>query len=492
MSMSKSLAFLLKAANATDPSVLKNLSNKLNDLKARQSTLKVGDEIDFGGGIKLKYKETTPTGELILQSSDGKVTGTLDEIIKDLSLPIDIAPNGVVRSVDIPPGRVQELKTKFEAQGASPGQANVMAQSELTRAKTSPLAQEAKTNTLADNAAPDRQKVGDAEQKQIQDSKPDLEEKVDLASYDPNRLANPNNRPRPNLSSVTQQATGNREPIVSIQRQLGRKNLLDTGGQLAKNAEASSGLSSTVKKWFKRLGKLIAALAVLGFLAGLDDIIEACTEATLAAAADDHQKDLNGCWLIDTIQGTETKVKLLTCGHYDVSAAMETCATQVYTGANAATITKCPDTTFNPCAKTSTSRTSDKSVPLVPNVCDLYLYNGTAPLAVTGVTVKNACLNTDGTSLKDTQACSPYCSTQNFDLPSHLQLVCRSVEYPFAFAHLLANVGVNPVEVFPPAAPPKDTGTVSAAKTAASKPLLIATAVLGGIFLILLVIFFVL
>jgi hypothetical protein len=203
-------------------------------------------------------------------------------------------------------------------------------------------------------------------------------------------------------------------------------------------------------------------------------------EATLVQAAEQHQQDLNGCWVYDYGKnGARTKIKLLTCGSADTSAAMETCATQNYT-ASTTGITECPSATFNPCVKGSKSRASGTSVPLVPNVCDYYVYNGTKPDEVNGVTVKDACKTPEGKDLDSQVVCSPYCKTGNFNLPKNTDLFCVQVDYPTALVDLLVNLGVDPNKVVPPN---PDSNTTS-------KTLKIVAGVLGGIFVLLLFVYF--
>lgn len=213
----------------------------------------------------------------------------------------------------------------------------------------------------------------------------------------------------------------------------------------------------------------------------IDDLEDELTDVQLAQAANEHMKDLNGCYLIDRSNNySKTKVKLLTCGHYDVAGALETCTTQSYSAGK--TLTECPATTFNPCAKGSTNRAG--TGPLVPDACSTYLYKGTAPPAVAGVTVKDACKTTDGKALDEKQACSVYCKTENFELPPMVDLLCVDADYKTVFADLMAQLGIPPEELYPPASPPPP------AASSFSKPLLITTGVTAGLFLILAVVYF--
>jgi len=232
--------------------------------------------------------------------------------------------------------------------------------------------------------------------------------------------------------------------------------------------------------WIKR----VAIATVLGVSGGV--LAGFLLMRNVQAATQEHQKDLNGCFLINDQTGAPpVKIKLLTCGHYDVTGALETCRTQIYSTANAATITECAVNQFNPCARNSKSRASDTSVPLVPNVCDTYLYNETnAPLSVPGVTVKHACQNPDGSALTASEACSPYCKTENFNLPPEYKVVCTEVDPPTAFVDLLQNLGVDVDTVLPP-----DPPSPPSAMTVASKPLVIAAGALGALTVILLAVY---
>lgn len=232
--------------------------------------------------------------------------------------------------------------------------------------------------------------------------------------------------------------------------------------------------------WNKRVALATTIGVSVGVLTGY------LLSRNVESAAVQHQKDVNGCYLVNTQTGDlPVKIKLLTCGHYDIAGAMETCATQIYSTANAATITECATNLFNPCARTSKSRASDTSVPLVPNVCDTYLYNqSTPPLSVPGVTVKNACQNPDGSALPATQACSAYCKTDNFNLPSEYEVVCVDIDSSTALVDLLETLGVDVDTVFPP-----DPPSPPPASHAVSKPLAIAASVLGGVCVLLLAVY---
>jgi hypothetical protein len=472
-----------------------DFSKKLSEIQqnAKNNRYNKGDAIELVPGVKVKFEGYQPSTDNVgFTSLDGRSKVTLTDLVEDFSVKFDVTPQGLPKIQDV---NVKQRVADLEQKGYTPDQANVIATADAARVNNSALAKASDANekvdavvspSAADSVNPDEVK------KAISDNKTEIADEIDRASLNPTDAKNfLESNVFLGARRVAQAATGGKPVAPRLRRTTASKNLLESGTELTKRAEASA-TSPRVKKWFKRLGVFLGGAGILFLGAGLEDIIAACTEATIAAAADDHQQDQNGCWLIDSIALTETKVKLLTCGSFDVSTAMETCATQTYTGNNASTLTSCPDNTFNPCAKSSRSRATDQSVPLVPDVCDLYLYKDTAPAAVTGVTTKNACLDADGAALKDTQACSVYCSTENFNLPPHQTLVCRSLTYPEAYAHLLATIGIDPGEVFPPKDEEKKPPAGStAAASGMSKPLIIAAAVLGSIALSLLVLYIV-
>jgi hypothetical protein len=484
----RSFRFGLNKANKLD------VSRKFRELaQMNWEDFKYDIDVDFGPNARARVRLGNNNKPILVSVADPPLfLGTVDDFIQDLNIKVDLDANGTVNIKQLSDAQLEPFQIKLKDEGFPDDQITVMSNDRKAAVNNSELVKQSDISQQANSASSaNKNSVSEAEVKEnISDQKNDLSDSIDRSTVT-TAQAKENLQKFFSTRDTARKATGGTPVIPKLERALESKGLLDAGEKLTKGAEASKA-SSKVKKWFKRLGVFIGAVSVLFVGAALEDIIALATETTLAAAAEEHQKDQNGCWLIDSIALTETKVKLLTCGTFDVSTAMETCASQTYTPANAATITKCPVTTFNPCAKSSRSRATDQSVPLVPDVCDMYLYKGTAPTAVTGVTTKNACLNTDGTPLKDTEACSVFCSTANFNLPSHQVLVCRSLTYPEAYAHLLATIGVDPSKVFPPKGETNPTETSGAPQlTAVSKPLVITAAVLGGVFLILLVIYFV-
>jgi len=229
----------------------------------------------------------------------------------------------------------------------------------------------------------------------------------------------------------------------------------------ANKARSENKISTEVQKqltdapksssWTKR--EKIAAGAVAGTLLVGGSVVGAMAwyraRASMAGAVAQHQQDLNGCWMYNKLDGTKTKVKLLSCGDLDLTSAMETCSTQSFvTGSTS--ISDCPNTTFNPCTRNSKNRSTNSQIPLVPNVCDTYVSSG-SPAAIEGVTTIPACRKLDGSALPSKQSCSPYCQTENFNLPPHLALMCIDVDFSTAFVDLVSALGYDPQTIFPPA-----------------------------------------
>jgi hypothetical protein len=259
---------------------------------------------------------------------------------------------------------------------------------------------------------------------------------------------------------------------------------IDDLASRARKAYADSKISKSVMErltikdnvLFKRRAKIAGAIfAGTSVASGIGYLIWALCASSASQATVQHQEDNSGCFLYNRITNTKTKVKLLTCTPDAQITGIETCPTQMYSATtSASSISECANNTFNPCAKTATSRSEDPAVPLVPNVCNLYLYKGSAPVQIEGVTARDACAN-----LKANQVCSEYCKSENFNLSEIHQLMCIQLDYDLAFADLMIALGYDPVEIFPPAP--------SSAQSAVSKPLLIATLTLGVIFLVVFV-----
>lgn len=233
---------------------------------------------------------------------------------------------------------------------------------------------------------------------------------------------------------------------------------------------------------FKRRAKIALVLGIVGGAVGT--VIASAITHSQSSGAVEHQNDLNGCYLYDRLTNTKTKIELLSCGSATTGVMMPTCPTQSFsaTTSTAQTITKCPTNTFNPCAKASKSRSADPAVPLVPNVCDLYLYKKDAPPTIAGVTVRDACKTEDNKDLPADQACSVYCKTENFNLPATYELQCVQVSYEVAYADLLQRLDYDLTEIFPPAEQTKSKDV--------SKTLAIIAGVLGVIFLVLIGVYY--
>jgi hypothetical protein len=258
------------------------------------------------------------------------------------------------------------------------------------------------------------------------------------------------------------------------------------------NAVSKGSVGTRVWEWTKRNKfRLLAAGtfgAVVGWAATAAARAQAANEALIASLGDvaaEHQKDLNGCFLYDRAKGTKTKIALLTCNNATLTNAIETCLTQSYTAGGSA-LNECSDTTFNPCIKDSTNRSG--SGPLVPDACSKYLYKGTKPADVSGVTTIDACRTAGGAVLGKDQSCSIYCKTENFDLPPMIDLLCVSVDLPTAFVDLLSKLDIDPKTVYPPNPPPPPPAAGFWSQPA-SKPLMITAGILGGCVIVLLAVY---
>lgn len=236
------------------------------------------------------------------------------------------------------------------------------------------------------------------------------------------------------------------------------------------NPQAIARLEKIKNSWLYRNKKNLSVLGtVVGSITGLALSLD---KKALRDEAVNRQKETNGCFLINLITNEKTKISLLTCGDFDTGKVIQTCATQLYT--SGATINECPTSTFNPCTVNAKSRSSDPAVPLVPNVCDKYLYKGTAPAPVEGVTTLTACPDTVSSP------CSGYCKSANFNLPENFELQCIDVDYMTIYLNLVDEIGYDANKLFPP----------KIASSTPSKALIIATAVLGTVFLLVAVYYY--
>jgi hypothetical protein len=291
-----------------------------------------------------------------------------------------------------------------------------------------------------------------------------------------------------NVSTVTRESTTSviEAPSneVKVAMQESAKGLEANAFQSHSKGLLSNKLLQTIRDIFPRVNKkwLLAGTIGLGLASGLAYL---AYTLSLEKAGAQHQEDLNGCYLYDSITNTKKKINLLTCGDFATGQMIQTCVTQSYspTATPQPVITECGKDVFNPCAKTAISRSSDPAVPMVPNVCSLYLYKGSAPAPITGVTTQDACKTEDGKAIPVGQACSGYCKTENFNLPENLTLMCIQVDYNTAFIDLMMRLGYDPIKLFPPApGQPPAVSTIS-------RPLAITTGVLGLAFVILLVVY---
>lgn len=150
-------------------------------------------------------------------------------------------------------------------------------------------------------------------------------------------------------------------------------------------------------------------------------LLDSYLQTVFVQMALDHQNFLNGCFLYDTIDGTLTKVKLLSCGKVVIDNAMDTCAI------NDSSKGTCPENTFIPC---------------LDEACTSIVYNGTEPDVPSNVSKQNACSNSDA-------PCSSFCQTNAFQLSEHLELLCIDVDLPTAYVDLMDVLGYNIEELFP-------------------------------------------
>ncbi len=262
---------------------------------------------------------------------------------------------------------------------------------------------------------------------------------------------------------------------------LGKVDELSRLGKI--NAKAKDLLKRAINiqrsTWLKA-GLSVAAITAITYLSVLNATKEIVKETR------------SGCYVYDQLTTALTRIDLLTCGNAPADpAALTTCVTQSYSPTSGSTtvssgISSCGEKTFNPCLSTANSRAPASSkLPLVPNVCDKYLYKGTAPPAVTGVTAVNACKTTDQKDLPPEQTCSPYCSTEYFKLPSTQSLICFSPDFVPALLSLAKDAGITPEDVTGVPEDPDPNEDGEADSVPVSKALIISAASLGGLMLVL-------
>lgn len=182
------------------------------------------------------------------------------------------------------------------------------------------------------------------------------------------------------------------------------------------------------------IGAAVAGLAALG--------------TWIYLHVEESRKRENGCRIVHRTEGNQGKVELLTCDDALVEAAQNsasdvrvvpTCATQNYP---AQTMVACTVETFNPCLMDAKSRADQKSIPLVPDVCDKYAYRKTLGAKDTsGAAQKvNACAVTS----KDNACSKDYCDASKFAMFKNqpdLKLKCVNLTWSQALANEIIKWG---------------------------------------------------
>lgn len=355
----------------------------------------------------------------------------------------------------------------------------------VTKSVGPPSAAAPNPTQVADDVAKMQEKVSSL-QKQIVEQQNVSKAQINSLNESVTKLETQNVR----LAAALEEAQSG---LVALSSRTPEGQLTTVAGKMddaASDAVAKGSLGSRAMEWVKKHKFKILAAGTFGAVVGWAATAEARAKAantalmaSLGAAAVEHQKDLNGCFLYDRAKGTKTKIALLTCNNATLTEAIQTCLTQSYTAGGSA-LTACSATTFNPCVKDSTNRSG--SGPMAPNACSKYLYKGTKPTDVAGVTTIDACKTESGAALGANQSCSVYCKTENFDLPPMVDLLCVSVDLPTAFVDLITKLGIDPEKVYPPKDKNKAPPAAGFWSQPASTPLLITTGILGGVLLILL------
>lgn len=159
-----------------------------------------------------------------------------------------------------------------------------------------------------------------------------------------------------------------------------------------------------------------------------------------------YRNEQNGCRMFHKTKGLQDKVQLLTCRDEYAEAGSDdvplrsTCTTQAYPPASGTSIASCAPTAWNPCLANAKIRDSTGTAPLVPNVCDSYLYRKTLGPndQVDSLQTVNACASTqkEGTCSKD------YCNIETFSdtfrkqLTDDISLQCNSISFTQALIQL--------------------------------------------------------
>jgi hypothetical protein len=456
-------------------------------------------------------------------------TTKLNELMDDLLPPVTVK-NGAPR-VDMSAFETK-LKNQFSDLGKPAQQADVMTKAELERIRSGPAVRRLSSIDEAAKAADQSASLGGRAQTRVDESSivqsatndvklgqwtSDADIRRTLSQTDVGTFT----KSADNLNKVLDDAPRNSvrtlAGITDDATKLTPENLQAVTDTLQTAAKQAETVGSVTKGALKLLAAILVAGAALG--AVLDAVLpdnpppsisppSTATRPAAAAAqtttqvdksklAEDyfalglvnvtqqHQKDMNGCWLYDKSNGTMTKVKLLTCGQLVTENGLETCATQMYVPGKDVDIRGCASSTFNPCLKSSTQRTTNLMTPRVPNVCNAYLYNSSnqdlKPTALTGVTTTDACAD----DRDRTQPCSTYCKTEMFNLPAHIQLICVNVDFATAYADLMTQLGLKPATLFSSMRANANTPTSGTPRSGLSKWLWVGVGIVVAILVVL-------
>lgn len=167
----------------------------------------------------------------------------------------------------------------------------------------------------------------------------------------------------------------------------------------------------------------------------VDEFVDDIFHVVYFQMAREHQNFLNGCFLYDTLKGTMTKVKVLSCGSVVLDdTALDTCSLLGNYSSMDSWKASCPDNTFVPCLNES---------------CTSIVYKDTEPTVPSNVTKQNAC------TASEEAPCSSLCRTDAFQLESHLELICVNVDLATAYVDLIDAMGYDVKEFFQPLASPR-------------------------------------
>ena len=183
------------------------------------------------------------------------------------------------------------------------------------------------------------------------------------------------------------------------------KRSLESDSKLTQSVDE---LTDAVKSKTNKKAK-VAAILGLGALA-----------TAVYFIVDNRRKQENGCRLVHRTDGEQGKVELLTCDDALNEAARQTsskvrlvptCTTQNYPNQ---TMVACSTETFNPCLSDAKSRapTDQQSYPLVPDLCDKYLYRKALGSKDTSAQVQR--INACGVTTKGETCSKEYCNASKF------------------------------------------------------------------------------